>query len=131
MCIRDSLGRSLHEAGSCLSDANQFGAALLWFQRAVAAKEKGDIHGRIDHESLGRTLQQIGRCVSSTSSQLETALTWFEQAVVSKEKGNVFGRVDHDSICLSLRAGADCCQKLGRLEEAKAWEEKASRFKLQ
>jgi tetratricopeptide (TPR) repeat protein/predicted phosphodiesterase len=126
-----SLGRSLHEAGSCLSDANQFGAALLWFQRAVAAKEKGDIHGRIDHESLGRTLQQIGRCVSSTSSQLETALTWFEQAVVSKEKGNVFGRVDHDSICLSLRAGADCCQKLGRLEEAKAWEEKASRFKLQ
>ena len=34
----------------------QFEAARPWFERAVAEKEQGDVHGRVDHASLGRSL---------------------------------------------------------------------------
>ena len=39
-----------------------------WFERAVAAKEQGDIHGRVDHASLGRSLHKVGDCLSSRAS---------------------------------------------------------------
>ena len=53
----ETLGRALYEIG-------QFEAARPWFERAVAAKEQGDVHGRVDHESLGGSLHQVGYCLS-------------------------------------------------------------------
>jgi hypothetical protein len=46
-------GRALYEIG-------QFAIARLWSERAVAEKEKGDLQGRIDHESLGSSLHAVG-----------------------------------------------------------------------
>ena len=46
--------------GFCLSNQDQFAVAQPWFERAATAKEQGDIHGRVDHESLGRSLHQMG-----------------------------------------------------------------------
>jgi hypothetical protein len=42
----ETLGRALYEIG-------QFEAAKPWFERAVTEKERSDVHGRVDHESLG------------------------------------------------------------------------------
>src|SRR5260370_1170539 len=48
--------------GSCLSRTGEFAAARPWFERAVAEAEKGDVHGRVDHESLGTSLHEVGDC---------------------------------------------------------------------
>jgi|GEM_PF-5549265 len=48
----DVLGASLHQLGYCYSRMGKLVEALFWFEQAVEAFEKGDIHGRIDHESL-------------------------------------------------------------------------------
>jgi hypothetical protein len=57
----ESLGRSLHQVGYCLSSLGQHAEAKPWFERAVVAKEKGDVHGRVDGESVGRSLRSLGR----------------------------------------------------------------------
>ncbi|MBL8880689.1 MAG: metallophosphoesterase, partial [Phycisphaerales bacterium] len=81
----ESLGCALYETG-------QFEAAQAWFERAVAAKEQGDIHGRVDQASLGRSLDQVGYCLSKRG-QFEAAQAWFERAVAAKEQGDIHGRV--------------------------------------
>jgi hypothetical protein len=45
--------------GYCLGSTGEFAAARPWFERAAAAKEKGDVHGRVDHESLAFTIRAI------------------------------------------------------------------------
>jgi hypothetical protein len=40
----------------------QFEAARPWFERAVAEAEKGDVHGRVDHESLRLSLHNLANC---------------------------------------------------------------------
>ena len=54
-----SLGKSLHLVGYRLTSTGEFGTARPWFERAVAEAEKGDVHGRVDHESLGKSLHQV------------------------------------------------------------------------
>ena len=44
----------------------QYEAARPWFERAVAEEEQGDVHGRVDHASLGSSLHQVGYCLSQT-----------------------------------------------------------------
>jgi tetratricopeptide (TPR) repeat protein len=92
----------------------------------VAEAEKGDVHGRIDHESLGKSLHMVGWCLSSTGQHGE-ALPWYERAVAEKEKGDVHGRIDHASLSITLRDGAGCLRKLGKNEQAHEWEQRASR----
>ena len=58
-------------------------------------EEQGDLHGRVDHESLGRSLHQVGYCLSSRG-QFEAAQPWFERAAAAREQGDLHGRVDHD-----------------------------------
>jgi hypothetical protein len=84
------------------------------------------VHGRIDHESLGKSLHQVGLCLSSVGQDAE-ALPWYERAVAAKEKGDVHGRIDHASLSISLREGADCLRELGKNELADEWEQRASR----
>jgi hypothetical protein len=38
--------------GFCLYSTEEFEAARQWHERAVKEKRKGDVHGRVDHESL-------------------------------------------------------------------------------
>ena len=57
------LGRSLHQVSDCLSSTGQYAEARPWFERAVAAKGKGDVHGRINHESLSISLRALATCL--------------------------------------------------------------------
>jgi tetratricopeptide (TPR) repeat protein len=52
----EMVGRALYEIG-------EFELARPWFERAVAAAEKGDIHDRIDHDSLGNSLRYLAYCL--------------------------------------------------------------------
>ena len=72
--------------GDCYSSQGQFAEALPWFERAVAAKEKGDVHGRVDAASLGVSLHGVGDCHSSLG-QLAEALPWLERVASLQEKG--------------------------------------------
>ncbi len=113
----EALGRALYEIG-------HFDEARPWFERAVEAKQKGDVHGRVDHASLGRSLHQVGYCLSSTG-KYDEARPWYERAVEATQKGDVHGRVDHASLRVSLLSGADCLRRLGCDDEAAAWEQRA------
>jgi hypothetical protein len=42
--------------------AGQFARALPWFERAVEAAQKGDVHGRVDQESLRISLEAVSIC---------------------------------------------------------------------
>jgi AAA ATPase domain len=59
-----TIGRALMEIG-------QFAAAHPWFERALAEAEKGDVYGRIDHASLGKTLQSRAKCLRDQAAILE------------------------------------------------------------
>ena len=65
--------------GDCYTSQGKFAEALPWFERAVAAKEKGDVHGRVDSESLEASLHQVGDCYTS-QGRLAEAKPWFERA---------------------------------------------------
>ena len=110
--------------GRALSEIGRFAEARPWSERAVADKEKGDGHGRVDHASLGVSLNQVGYCLSSVGRYAE-GQTWFERAVAEKEKGDVHGRVDHASLGVSLRALAGCLRTLGEGEAAAALDRRA------
>lgn len=141
-----SLGEALDGVGSCLSSLGRFEEArhrggegrrarprefgAPWQEsapgrRAVAAAEKGDVHGRVDSDSLGWSLHELGFC-SSSLGQLEEARSAYEKAVAAKRKGDVFGRLDRSSLALSLKSGAGVLRKLGEEAEAAAWEAEAA-----
>ena len=111
--------------GRALTEVGRFAPARSWFERAVAAKEKGDVQGRVDHDSLGRSLHQVGDCLASTG-EFAAARPWFERAVTEAEKGDVHGRVDHKSLAQTLRTGARCLRVLGLVEQSRAWDDRAS-----
>jgi hypothetical protein len=90
-------GFQWHVVGKAVAELGRFAEALPWFERAVAAAEKGDVHGRVDAASLGKSLHQVGCCYASVG-QFAEALPWFERAVAAKEKGDVHGRVDAASL---------------------------------
>jgi hypothetical protein len=91
----------------------------------VAEAEKGDVHGRVDHNSLGISQHYVGVCLSGLEQDTE-ALELYECALASKKKGDVHGRVDHASLSVTLRAGAGCLRRLGKNGLADKWEQRAS-----
>lgn len=52
------------------------------YERAVQHAERGDVHGRVDHESLGTSLHRVGECLSQQGLEAE-ARDWFERAKLS------------------------------------------------
>jgi tetratricopeptide (TPR) repeat protein len=68
-----------HAIGYAATELGRFAEARPWFERAVAAKEKGDVYGRVDASSLGTSLHQVGYCLSS-QGQFAEARPWFERA---------------------------------------------------
>jgi tetratricopeptide (TPR) repeat protein len=63
----------------CYASRDQLEQALPWYERAVAAKEQGDVHGRVDAESLGASLHQVGDCCAKLG-KLDEAARWRERA---------------------------------------------------
>jgi hypothetical protein len=103
-------------AGSALYQVGRFEEARSWFERAVADKTQGDMHGRVDHESLGSSLHQVGDCHGSTG-RFEEARPWFERAAAKKAQGDVHGRVDHESLGSSLHQWATATAARGILRK--------------
>jgi tetratricopeptide (TPR) repeat protein len=114
---RGTIGRALIEIG-------QFAAARPWYERAVADKEKGDIHGRVNHTSLSASLHQVGYCLSS-AGEFAAARSWYERAVAETEKGDIHGRVDHESLGASLHLVGHCLSSAGEFAAARPWFERA------
>jgi tetratricopeptide (TPR) repeat protein/predicted phosphodiesterase len=122
------------EAGISIADGEAVGSALIaigkfeearpWYERAVAEAERGDVHGRVDHQSLGTSLHQVGVCLSSVG-KFEEARPWYERAVAEAERGDVHGRVDHESLGTSLHQVGICLSSVGKFEEARPWYERA------
>jgi len=110
--------------GDAITELGQFAKALPWFERAVAAKAKGDVHGRVNSESLGTSLRQVGVCYSR-QGQFAEALPWFERAVAAKEEGGVHDRVDSANLGTTLHEVGDCYSHQGKFVEALPWFERA------
>lgn len=113
----ETIGQALYGIGA-------FAAGQPWFERAIVAKERGDVHGGVDHDSLGRSLYQMGYCLSS-QGQFAAAQPWYERAVVAEEQGNVDGRVDHISLGSSLHQAGYCLLSQGQGTAAQPWFERA------
>ena len=78
----------------------------------MAEARQGDLHGRVDHESLGMSLLQLGNCAYQ-QGQWPTAAGWFEQALAEMRKGDIFGRVDQGSVANSEKSLVLCRKKMG------------------
>jgi hypothetical protein len=91
------IGRAFYQTGL-------FAAAQPWFERAVAEAE---VHGRVDHASLGRSLNWVGSCLSSRG-EFAAAQPWFERAVAEAEQGDVHGRVDQALVELFKETDESC-----------------------
>ena len=113
-----------HSIGYGLGQIGLFDEARPWFERAVAATEQGDIHGRVDHASLGRSLHQVGFCLSRTGEYAE-ARPWYERAVAATEQGDIHGRLDHAELGKSLHQVGFCLSRTGEYAEARPWYERA------
>ena len=113
----EAVGRALCEIG-------RFNEARPWFERAVAAKGQGDLHGRIDHASLGTSLHNVGYCFSSVG-KYDDARSWLERAVAAKELGDLHGRIDHESLGSSLHRVGHSLSSAGKFDEARPWYERA------
>jgi tetratricopeptide (TPR) repeat protein len=118
-------GVDCHTISRALAEAGRFSEAREWSERAVAAAEKGDVHGRVDHASLGISVHQVGVCLSRLGQYAE-ARPWFERAAAESEKGDVRGRVDHASLGSSVHLVGYCLASLGQYAEARPWFERAA-----
>ena len=74
------LGRALYETG-------RHDAARPWFERAVAEKEQGDVHGRVDHASLGTSLEAVAYC-SRQLGRADEAAIWEARAAEARRAGD-------------------------------------------
>ena len=107
-----------------LLEVGHFEQARPWFERAVTEAEQGDIDGRVDHESLGTSLHQVGDCYTSIG-QFDKARPWFERAVTEAEQGDIDGRVDHESLGRSVNLVGYCYSSTGQFDKARPWYERA------
>jgi tetratricopeptide (TPR) repeat protein len=80
------LGTSLHIVGYCHANQGQYVEALPWFERAVAAKEKGDVHSRVEPERLGTSLRRVGDCYANLG-KIGEAQPRFERASMVLKRG--------------------------------------------
>ena len=110
--------------GAALVEIGRFDAARPWYERAVSEAERADVHGRVDHESLGSSMHQVGYCLTSVGDYA-TARPWYERAVKEAERGDVHGRVDHESLGVSLHQVGFCLSSVGEFADARLWYERA------
>lgn len=125
----ERLGRCLHQAAWCRSleeDADD--EVISLYERAVAAKTKGDSAGRVDFRDVSTSLHQLGTtCLER--DELERARGYFERAAATAERGDKAGRVHHAAIGISLEMIGHSFEHDWRLAEAKHWYQRAAEAK--
>jgi len=119
----DELGMALYQLG-------RFSIALPWFEQAQAEKGQGDLHGRVDHQSLGITLQHIGMCLYQ-QGEWAKAVDWYQQAQAEKGQGDLHERVDHASLGSTLYQIGMCFSEQGEWAKAAEWYKQAQAEKGQ
>jgi tetratricopeptide (TPR) repeat protein/nucleoside phosphorylase len=110
--------------GSALYEIGRFDDARTWFERAVAAREKGDVDGAMNHHSLSSSLYRVGHCLIRTGKYAE-AQSWFERAVAIAERGDVNSLADHQAHGARLHHVGVCLFQTGKYAEARGWFERA------
>jgi Tfp pilus assembly protein PilF len=93
-------------------ELGQLQRAAGWYDQAVAETRQGDLHGRVNHESLGTSLHQLGHCAYQ-QGDWQAANVWFEKALEEIRQGDIFGRVDQSRVVYSEIKLAQCRKKLG------------------
>ena len=117
-------------AGRALREAGRFAEAQAWFERGLASKGAADAEGKIDHESLGVSLHEVGYCLSQ-QGDYAAATGWYERAVKEAEQGDIHGRVDHESLGKSLHLVGYCLSRQGDDAAAIGWYQRAVKEKEQ
>ena len=56
-----TVGESLHQVGYCLSSQGKYAEALAFYEEAISAMRKGDIHGRVDKADLASSQAAAAR----------------------------------------------------------------------
>jgi hypothetical protein len=59
----------LHQVGLCLANRGEIESAQAWFERAVTEQELGDLHGRVDRESLQLSIEARDENLSALGRQ--------------------------------------------------------------
>lgn len=113
-----------------LLNAGRFRSALLWLERSVERKNKGDVDGRVDHKSLSISLHQMGYCLTSVG-MFDEARPWFDRAAKETRQGHIHGWVDHESFGMSLHQVGYCLASIGKFDEARQLFEEAVKEKKQ
>ena len=115
------------EIGMALYQLGRFSVAIPWYEQAQAEKGQGDLHGRVNHESLGVTLHEIGNCFFQ-QGEWPKAAEWYEQAQAEARQGDLYRRKNKESVVISLRALVRVLKLLGCGAEAMQWQAMADQF---
>jgi lipopolysaccharide biosynthesis regulator YciM len=65
--------------GFCWFSLGRYEEARGWVERAVAAMERGDVHGRVDYTSLATSVLAVATCYTSLGRPRE-ARQWQKRA---------------------------------------------------
>jgi tetratricopeptide (TPR) repeat protein len=102
-------------------------AALAGFLAATASKDKGDVRGVVDFDSVGASAHEVAHCLFALGREAE-ALTWFERAGDAKSRGTQSdGTTDLAFVAHCHRRVGDCLLKLDRPWEARSAMDRAVR----
>ncbi len=106
--IRKALGTSLDLVGNCLAETGKYDEARPWFERAVAEKQKGDVHGRVDPGSVGKSLHQVGDCLAETSASTTRRAPGSSAPWRKSRRAMSTAAIDPESLGTSLHQVGDC-----------------------
>jgi hypothetical protein len=96
-------------------------------EQAQEETRKGDLHGRVDHLSLGNILAYHGHCFFKLGEWLKAA-EWYEQAEAEARQGDIYRRINKQFIAINLSALVKVLKILGRGVEAMEWQSMVDQF---
>jgi len=107
--------------GGCYSSLGKFEEARAWFERAVAAKEKGDVHGRVIPQASEQAFIKWDTAIRAWA-KFEDARAWFEARRHRSMRGaTCTGAWNPESLGASLIRWAIAYLSVGKFEEARVW----------
>jgi hypothetical protein len=75
------------------------------------------VQGRVDHDSVAISQNQVGYCLAGLG-RLQEAVSWFERAAAAAQKGDVRGNVNSERVATILGLRSQCLDHLKRAGQA-------------